>query len=246
MGTQEQFGDLKAFKSYVRMALDVSERTADCYASYVRGACRILNRNLSEIVCDEGSLLRAIQDLNVLDKRGMHISKYATGLRVYFRFHQACGKHVGENTIEDDIACGGGWPGELMKELNECELRARDKEAAFWHRIFDIVILILTIVPAILVSSPLAVAGGTKLFFSMAIGFASLGLSIPVLWRPIRLSHEIWEHGKKLCDGEASSMECNPTPVTMFERVCIWVAGSGIVLSIILLMSAIWEMLASK
>jgi len=206
-----------AFRDFVVSILGLSTGTADSYVSYVKGVCKCVARSVDEIVSSRNSMSETIEEVDRSGKADSTKRNYISGLKAYWRFAKGAEYDAKDSERHDSV---DNTLFEIRKEVNAFELRVSDSDANFWQRIFDVSIVVLTVVPTLLTMSGITMTVMWFLVMSMLIGFMGLAALLPVLHRPVRQNLELYNHGKKLALGQVSGLNFTPEEKTLLERKC--------------------------
>jgi len=118
-------------------------------------------------------------------------------------------------------------------------LRVSDSDSCFWQRIFDVTIVVLTVVPTLLTISGIKATVMWLLVSAITIGVGGLATLLPVLHRPVRQNLELYRHGRKLVLGQVSGLDFTPEEKTTLERRCELAVIILLPISMILILIAI-------
>lgn len=223
---------MEEFMLFVVSILGLSSATANSYVKYIQGVCKTLRREfteetLTEIASTREALCLAEQELKQANIAPKTASNYISALRAYNRYRQGAPLRDNQETERCDI------PFEVRKQLNEVEFRLSDGEAAFWHRILDVSLIVFTLFPALLSIGGCVQDCGNYIVATIVLGFFGILCLMPILRRPIRQSKEILDYGKKFASGEVNAIEILPVNLTPLERISRLLAALLIILSFI-------------
>lgn len=213
------------FVDYVVSILGLKENTARSYDKYVWKASEKLSEMPERVVSSDESLREAIVRLFDGNQSEKTVSNWISGLKAYFLYKNGRAYEDGGCDKNDTNRIAPDIPHELLAQINDLELKLQEREDALIGRVFQVVLLVLTIGPALVAGSncPRAVLWGFKC--AMLCGAFGLFFLFPVLRRSSRQLKELVAYGKKLRAGEVACLEFDPSDKTMFERVFSIMAG---------------------
>ncbi len=232
--------DMDAFHRYCVDVMGLRDSSADSYVSYVASVEAMLGHDINVIVSSDDEMRSAI---NALREQGAKkaTSNLMSGLRAYYRFKNGASfsSQKGETSQRRGKRRCGELPFEFRCQLNDLEFRLQDKSDAFWRQVFQLGVAIIVLFPPLAISDGLMPIGRWLFIAALLTGFIGIVLMFPILQRPSRQLQEIYCHGQKLADGEEINLDVRPVLTTSKEKICQWFAAGFLLMTLLLLMSAI-------
>ena len=109
----------------------------------------------------------------------------------------------------------------VMQQVNDLELKFRDKQETFWKHMF----MCCTGFVAVITPMSLQIDMPTGARICLAIAVASIALCtlciVPLLYSSVRCYKVLVEHGQKVARGESVDYDFSPVNSTGLERWCM-------------------------
>jgi hypothetical protein len=120
----------------------------------------------------------------------------------------------------------------LMEQLNDLELKYRDKLETFWKHMFAGCSGFVAVVVPLM--TKIGMSGGVKvcIFGAVVSSLICILSLIPLLYCSVRWHKELFEHGRKVIKGETSEIEFSPAGETRLERGCMVISILSIVIAL--------------
>ena len=211
------------FRRYLIDVMGLTDGSAQSYCSYLpRIENTLSGKTVDEIVSTDDEMQKAIMVLRDYEPKKT-AANLKSGLRAYYSFKNGSPYeevHTERPVGESRSLKSGDMPFEIRQQLNDLEFKMYERQDEFWCRIFQLAVAVLLVVPALMMGDKLTHI--VKLFFLMSMVFGSVGLvcMFPLLRRPFRQTKDIYEHGRKILEGEETRLEMNPIQSTGLERSC--------------------------
>ena len=126
----------------------------------------------------------------------------------------------------------------VMQQVNDLELKYRDKRETFWQRMF----MGCTGFVAVVTPLSLQVAMPRNARICLAIAVAATALCalgiVPLLYGSVRWHKTLFEHGQKVVRGESYDLNFSPVDVTRLEQCGKVLASVAIIVAVICLACA--------
>ena len=106
----------------------------------------------------------------------------------------------------------------VMQQVNDLELKYRDKQESFWQRMFMGCTGFVAVVTPL--SLQVSMPNGARICLAIAVAATALcALSIiPLLYSSVRWHKVLFEHGQKVARGESVDLDFSPVSTTGLER----------------------------
>ena len=114
----------------------------------------------------------------------------------------------------------GDIPFEIKQQLNDLEFKMYERQDAFWCQIFQLAVAVLLVIPTLMMGESLTSIAKAFFLGAMIMGSVGIACMFPLLRRPFRQTKEIYDHGKKIMEGEETRLEITPIPSTRRELLC--------------------------
>lgn len=217
MNDEEQ---LTEFALFLQTNSGFTKESAESYVSYVKGACRRINKTCDNVVGDPNSFKDALASIRRLGIPASTRAHYVRALKVFYEYMRGVAYSEKVEEIPQYEKAEDKMPVEFMKQMNELELRLSDGEASFWQKVFEGSLLVLTIAPTLIAGNGVSLFGRCVLAATMVIGLIGVALLAPILRRSIRQTNELLDYGRKIRKGETCNLEVKTVSKTGLEKWC--------------------------
>ena len=218
------------FRQYLIVVMGLTEASAKAYCYYVSHVEKIRQGvSVDAIVASDDEMRKTITLLRKHEPK-KEAANFMSGLRAYYRFKNGkvfkevpnddVRKHstVREDTRKEEVT--GDIPFEIKQQLNDLEFKMYERQDAFWCQIFQLAVAVLLVIPTLMMGESLTSIAKAFFLGAMIMGSVGIACMFPLLRRPFRQTKEIYDHGKKIMEGEETRLEITPIPSTRRELLC--------------------------
>lgn len=224
---------LAKFKDFIVRDLGRKDSTAESYVEYVRSAGVKQNPPTKDpfaLVCDDSAMAAALAAVD-------GYSNLKTGLRTLYlyvhkrKYGRPLTSSQGDAAASKADASWGEIPSELKEQMNDLELRLMESMNTTWNSMIQILLVLVSVVPGILLGTPLCPWMLMSLGVSLLIGVVGLFAASVVIRRPQRRLEELFRYGESLARGEETADRFSPSVNTCAEAVCAYITIGALVLA---------------
>ena len=106
----------------------------------------------------------------------------------------------------------------LLQQINDLELKYRDKQETFWQRMFMGCTGFVAVVAPL--SLQVNMSSGARICLAIAVAAIALCVLciVPLLYSSVRWHKALFEHGQKIARGESVDLDFSPVVATGLER----------------------------
>lgn len=126
----------------------------------------------------------------------------------------------------------------VMQQVNDLELKYRDKQETFWQRMFmGCTGFVAVVAPMSLRSN---MPSGVRVCLVIAVSAIALCVLciVPLLYSSVRWHKALFEHGQKVARGESVEYDFSPATITGLERLCMMCSASLVLIALVCLVVA--------
>ena len=129
----------------------------------------------------------------------------------------------------------------LLQQVNDLELKYRDKQETFWQRMFMGCTGFVAVVAPL--SLQVNMPRGARICLSIAVIAMAFCVicHIPLLFRSVRWHRELFGHGRRLARGEATELDFSSNDSTPLERCYMVLAFISVVVAMSCLVFAYFK-----
>lgn len=121
---------------------------------------------------------------------------------------------------------------EILQQVNDLELKYRERQEAFWQRMFMGCTGFVAVVAPLSLQVEMSRNARTCLAIAVvATAFCALCV-VPLLYGSVRWHKELYKHGWMVARGMSEKMEFSPVDVTRIELCCIVLSAVLVIVAI--------------
>ena len=124
----------------------------------------------------------------------------------------------------------------LMQQVNDLELKYRDKQETFWQRMFMGCTGFVAVVAPL--SLQIEMSRNARMCLSITVVATALCTlcMVPLLYGSVRWHKALFEQGQKIVRGESSDLDFSPAEIKGLERCCEALALVAITVAVVCLL----------